>query len=304
MTIDLSAETAETDLVPIREISRVTGVNTVTLRAWERRYGLLVPQRTSKGHRLYTRDDLKRVQDIQIWLGRGVAISKVKALLAEKKTDDFIGDIDSIWISLAAQIHEHINAFHRARLEHLLAETFSLYPIEMIADYLLLPLIENLQGEGLGLPARRAFFTNVLQEYLQAAIYRQRQAAQGVNVLLASLPGNPLCLNSLEPLLINYSFLIHQYQAEYLGCLDLKEIQVCVEALQAEIIVLIGYEALNTSELQLHLRLWQEKNAIPIVLAGNLARVYPVLGFEEGVEIYPCTTMQQIHTAINQLVKG
>ena len=38
-------------LYPIREVSRLTGVNSVTLRAWERRYGLIRPQRTPKGHR-------------------------------------------------------------------------------------------------------------------------------------------------------------------------------------------------------------------------------------------------------------
>ena len=38
---------------PIREVARITGVNAVTLRAWERRYGLIVPHRTAKGHRLF-----------------------------------------------------------------------------------------------------------------------------------------------------------------------------------------------------------------------------------------------------------
>ncbi len=304
MAIALATEITELNLVPIREISRVTGVNTVTLRAWERRYGLLIPQRTSKGHRLYTRDDIQRVQEIQIWLSRGVAISKVKTLLAQKKLHDCIEEIDSVWEVLAAQIHAHINAFHRPRLEHLLADVFALYPVDMVADYLLVPLIKGLQGDALGQAARRAFFFNVLQEHLQAAIYRQRQAAQGEKVLLVSLPGNPLYANDLESLLINYSCLVHQFQAEYLGHLDLKEAQLCAGALHAKIIVLVGYEALNTSELQLHLTSWREKNAVPIVLAGDLALVYPALGLDEGAALYPCATMQQVLATINQLVKG
>lgn len=303
MAIESATEIADADFVPIREISRVTGVNTVTLRAWERRYGLLIPQRTSKGHRLYSRDDIQRVQDIQIWLGRGVAISKVKSLLAEKKMDEFTENIDSVWISLSAQSHEHINAFHRSRLESLLADVFALYPVEIVADYLLVPLIGNLQGSAIGQVAKRAFFTNVLQEHLQAAIYRQRQAAQGKKILLVSVPGSSGHSSNLESLLMNYSCLIHQYQAEYMGHLDLKATQLCVDALHAKIIVLAGYGTLNTSELQLHLKSWQEKIAIPVVLAGDLALVYPVLGLDEERAIYPCETMQQVHTAINQLVK-
>src|SRR3990167_1853043 len=67
--------------VPIRDVARITGVNPVTLRAWERRYGLIVPQRTAKGHRLYTEAHIERIQAILTWLNRGVAVGQVKALL-------------------------------------------------------------------------------------------------------------------------------------------------------------------------------------------------------------------------------
>lgn len=36
-------------LYPIREVARLTGINPVTLRAWERRYGLIEPKRTEVG---------------------------------------------------------------------------------------------------------------------------------------------------------------------------------------------------------------------------------------------------------------
>ena len=49
---------------PIRAISELTGVPTTTLRAWERRYGLLKPSRTAKGHRLYSGEDIDLVKDI------------------------------------------------------------------------------------------------------------------------------------------------------------------------------------------------------------------------------------------------
>src|SRR6218665_3408146 len=86
---DLAPDTTDAELqaalannmLPIRDVSRITGVNPVTLRAWERRYGLIVPQRTAKGHRLYTQDHIARIQAILTWLNRGVAVSQVKALL-------------------------------------------------------------------------------------------------------------------------------------------------------------------------------------------------------------------------------
>ena len=52
------------ELFPIREVSRLTGVNPVTLRAWERRYGLIRPTRTDSGHRLYSMADVEAVRSI------------------------------------------------------------------------------------------------------------------------------------------------------------------------------------------------------------------------------------------------
>ena len=75
----------ENGWLPIREVARQTGVNAVTLRAWERRYGLVSPLRTDGGHRLYTPQDLQTIQDILLWTGRGMAVGKIGELLAQRQ---------------------------------------------------------------------------------------------------------------------------------------------------------------------------------------------------------------------------
>jgi DNA-binding transcriptional MerR regulator len=74
-------------LYPIGDVSEITGVNPVTLRAWQRRYGLIKPQRTPKGHRLYSETDIESIRKILAWLDKGVAIRNVKALLASPGTE-------------------------------------------------------------------------------------------------------------------------------------------------------------------------------------------------------------------------
>jgi len=74
------------EYVNISEVSQETGVAAVTLRAWERRYGLIKPERTPKGHRLYSKDDIEEIRQIVSWLNRGVAISKVAELLTSTET--------------------------------------------------------------------------------------------------------------------------------------------------------------------------------------------------------------------------
>lgn len=289
------------DKLPIREISRETGVNTVTLRAWERRYGLLIPQRTTKGHRLYSRADIERVKEIQLWLGRGLAISKIKALLADEQRGEVMPEIDSIWLQLAQQIQTAITAFNRNQLERLIEDTFALYPSLMIADFLLSPLLMDLQGNEPGKPVRRAFFTAVLEEYIQASQNRQRQTAKGEKILVLSAA--PI-ESSLLALMLNYGLLVNQHNAEYLGYLSAKESLLCAEAFKAKILVIIGSEAVNTSELQLHLSLWRSYSAMPVILVGNMVRIVRALSPETDAGIYHCDTQQQVLTTINQLLKG
>ncbi|GAB6070635.1 hypothetical protein JCM30760_17320 [Thiomicrorhabdus hydrogeniphila] len=85
-------------LYPIREVSNLTGVNSITLRAWERRYGLIEPVRTEGGHRLYTQKHIDQIKAAVALTEQGVAISQVKALLDEQantqKIDFKVGESD------------------------------------------------------------------------------------------------------------------------------------------------------------------------------------------------------------------
>ena len=75
-----SAESGE--LFPIRTVSHLTGVNSVTLRAWERRHGLIKPQRTPSGHRLYGPRQIEVIHRILGLLDKGLPISQVERALA------------------------------------------------------------------------------------------------------------------------------------------------------------------------------------------------------------------------------
>ncbi|HPB76338.1 MAG TPA: MerR family transcriptional regulator, partial [Chromatiaceae bacterium] len=74
-------------LYPIRTVSRRTGVPSVTLRAWERRYGLITPTRTEKGHRLYTEADIERVRQVLALIEQGVGVGQVGPFLARAAND-------------------------------------------------------------------------------------------------------------------------------------------------------------------------------------------------------------------------
>jgi len=68
----------------IKAVSSITGLNPETLRAWERRYGAVIPLRDAKGRRLYSEQDIDRLTLLNNATLSGHSISKV-AVLKDKE---------------------------------------------------------------------------------------------------------------------------------------------------------------------------------------------------------------------------
>src|SRR3954464_2089233 len=66
----------------IKQASRLTGVSETSLRAWERRYGVVVPGRTESGYRLYDEEALAAVSAMRRLVAGGWAAAR-RRLVAE-----------------------------------------------------------------------------------------------------------------------------------------------------------------------------------------------------------------------------
>ena len=70
----------------IGDVARYVGVSTHALRAWERRYGTVEPQRTPGGSRLYDAAQIDRLKTLKDLTDYGHSIGEVARLsLAELK---------------------------------------------------------------------------------------------------------------------------------------------------------------------------------------------------------------------------
>ena len=70
----------------IGAVARLTGISPDTLRIWERRYDIVDPQRTPKGGRLYSQQDVTRLTMIKTLVDQGHAISTVANLAVDELT--------------------------------------------------------------------------------------------------------------------------------------------------------------------------------------------------------------------------
>ena len=69
-----------TPIYNLKAVIKETGLSPSTLRAWERRYGLLKPQRSPGGHRLYSRQDIEMLKWLVARQQEGVSISQAMGM--------------------------------------------------------------------------------------------------------------------------------------------------------------------------------------------------------------------------------
>ena len=145
----VEAENLESrELLPIGEVSLLTGVNAVTLRAWQRRFGLVIPARTPKGHRLYTPENIQQIHEINAWLAKGVAISKVKPLLMSSaratEADSTPLQEGDLWLELITALNSALFELDQPKLHQILDEALGLYPFQLVKQKLLLAWMAQL----------------------------------------------------------------------------------------------------------------------------------------------------------------
>lgn len=74
----------ERPVYSISAVSRMLGVPVATIRTWEDRYGLVVPERNGSGHRLYRRDQVEQLKFVRASIVGGVSAADAHRLLAER----------------------------------------------------------------------------------------------------------------------------------------------------------------------------------------------------------------------------
>jgi DNA-binding transcriptional MerR regulator len=84
MKYGAKVEDGRLPIYSISAVERMVGVPAATLRNWEERYGLIQPQRSPGGHRLYTRDQVEQIRFLAARLEQGLQPSEAHRLLGER----------------------------------------------------------------------------------------------------------------------------------------------------------------------------------------------------------------------------
>ncbi len=176
-------------LFSIREVSEITGIKPVTLRAWQRRYNLVQPQRTEKGHRLFTCEDIERIQEIQGWLNKGVSIGKVASLLVQKqRAQDYRDEKPSDYLDEFDDVLEALTQLKHARLTQLVNSVMKEYPLRIVIERLVYPVLDTLEKmKSSARSLSRGLFQSVLISKLSIVMEAESRVKHKNRCLFVSL---------------------------------------------------------------------------------------------------------------------
>jgi DNA-binding transcriptional MerR regulator len=171
----------------IGELARRTGVSPDLLRAWEQRYGLLRPARSSGGFRLYSRDDEDRVRRMTELIGQGLSAAEAarQARIApEPSPQSPVSDI-------GRQLRKALDSFDDQAAQATLDRLFATVSVEAAMAEVIIPYLHDVGKRW------AAGSASVAQEHFAAGLIRGRLlglardwgAGPGPSVLLACLPG-------------------------------------------------------------------------------------------------------------------
>ncbi len=267
------------DSFPIRVLSEKTGVAPTTLRAWERRYGLLKPQRTPKGHRLYSHEDVDVVNRIVNLLNDNYTISKaINEIRLEQiqeqvgsKQDQAVDNADH-WQDFQKRFFRAIELFDENKLDGIYNEALSLYPIDLVSSQILRPLLAELgvrwKERAAGI-AEEHFFSAYLRNKVGARMHHSSGKTKGSRLMMACLPGE---YHELGSLLFGLSAMSRGYRLLFLGAdLPLEQARIVAQATDIEGIVFSAVTVKVRGHLARELEELAAELSVPVMLGGSAA---------------------------------
>jgi DNA-binding transcriptional MerR regulator len=157
----------------IGELSRRVGVSEFLLRAWELRYGLLDPARSSGGYRLYSLEDLHRVRQMQAYLAEGLAASQA----AQKVISQAAANLPAVPgrgldpLDARRLLHAAMYRFDEPEAQAIMDQLLVQLPVQRVLREVILPYLHDLGTrweEGQVSIAEEHFASNVIRGRLTA----------------------------------------------------------------------------------------------------------------------------------------
>ncbi|WP_028890321.1 MerR family transcriptional regulator [Tenacibaculum ovolyticum] len=205
----------------IKDLENISGVKAHTIRIWEKRYGLLSPERTGTNIRYYSSDNLQKLLNVVLLNTNNHKISKI----AEMSNETIIVKARELAFKVAVD-DEAINSFKLSMFQFdkvLFNNTYNKLlnkkTFREIFKDVFIPFLGHIgllwQTDTL-LPAHEHFISNLIAQKIQISIERlEYSVVNSETTYVLFLPENEI--HELGLMYLNYELVLRGNSTIYLG---------------------------------------------------------------------------------------
>lgn len=205
----------------IKDLENISGIKAHTIRIWEKRYNLLIPQRTNTNIRYYSNENLQKLLNIVLLNNNNFKISKIAAM----SNEEIIAESRALTFDVAIN-DEAINSLKIAMLQFdkiLFDDTYKKLlnkkSFREVFRDVFIPFLKYIgllwQTDTL-LPAHEHFISNLIAQKIHINTEKLQYTSLNTNkTFVLFLPQNEV--HELGLLYINYELILRGYSTIYLG---------------------------------------------------------------------------------------
>ena len=252
----------------IKAVSSITGINEHTIRAWEKRYNAITPQRSDSNRRFYSKQEIEKLRLLNKAVNIGHNIGSIANLSIDDLnsmlnntpansnnvnvySNDALGDTETI----IQNCIEAIKEYDGKGLEILLLKASTKMSQPHIIENLIVPLIYkvgDLWHDGIIRIANEHLASSVIRYFLMNII-EQNSPAQNAPIIVSATPRGQE--HELGALIVGVIASSIGWKVIYLGSnLPVEEIAAAADSLKAKIVSLSFVYPLDDAQLNKDLR--------------------------------------------------
>ena len=248
----------------IKDLEKLSGIKAHTIRIWEKRYGLIEPERTSTNIRTYCDLDLKRLLNISLLNQNGLKISKIARLSNDELSDKInhlqqnSTDTESQIKSLALSMIE----LDEEKFEKIISRVVIQLGFEDTMINVIYPFFQRIGimwQTGIINPAQEHFVSNLIRQKLIVAIDSQININQtGHKSFILFLPEGEL--HELGLLFFAYLIKKRGHRLLYLGqSVPMNDLIEITRLKPSDYIVTSFVSSINGQDISLYLKNLSER---------------------------------------------
>lgn len=261
----------------IHQLEQMTGIKAHTIRIWEKRYGIIQPDRTDTNRRSYSEAQVRKLLNVSTLLSGGQKISKIASLsedelnsLVEEQSDSHVAD--SICAGYINDLVKSMLDFNEPAFEKIFSAAttrFGIYDAMVNVIYPFLNKVGVLWNISRTAPIQEHFASCIIKRKLMSATDGLMPASKKSKKFLLFLP--PDEWHEVGLLFANYMIRSKGYETIYLGQnVPIENVEKVIPAVLPRYLLLFYLNMKPVGEVEEQItRLSKVDEKITMFVAGN-----------------------------------